>query len=66
MTEKSRLFAKLLDVHDTLYGTIDLLGDIPTNDKTREMLIGLLDKLEAAEKKLTTIVENGWWKKDAD
>lgn len=64
MTEKQRMYAKLLNVHDLVYNAIETLEDIPATYEHRESLSAMLDVLDHANKQLETIMESTWWKKD--
>jgi hypothetical protein len=62
MTDKQRVFSKLLNVHDSLYNAIESLEDIIPAGWQKADLAAVLEQLDSMNKQLEFIMENEWWK----
>lgn len=61
-TEKTKLYNRLNETHDMLYAAIEIAEDLPANTRTSE----LLDMMDRVNARMESIMENGFWKKEAD
>lgn len=59
--EKSKIFNKLLSLHDNLYNSIEILETIKAPESIRYDLAALLNNLDHMNTQFEHIIESSWW-----
>jgi hypothetical protein len=62
MTERDRIFTKLLKAHDAVYNAIEILEDLRATPE----LAAALEMMDVCNGMLEAVMENPWWKKGDD